>query len=208
MQEIIPFKKNIILKTNAYQITDISLKHNYKIEKGIITGSFKLGGSYKITMGSVLQEDFLYDIPFSIALGDRIDKSTVELLIDDFSYVLNKDTLSLDIKMQLNYEEVLRDNIEELINDFSEEKENTSIKDNTTIKNNNINNIDNINVLTNNLKDSNNFVTYKIYISKDNDTYDTIASKYNIDAAVLKEYNTSETVNVNDRIIVPFITNE
>ena len=102
MNEIIPFKKSILFKTAISSISDINLSYDYKIYDDIIEGNFDLYGSYKMTEASVNTEEFIYNIPFSIALSDRIDKNSINLELDNYNYNIKKDVLELDINLKLN----------------------------------------------------------------------------------------------------------
>ena len=48
MKKIIPFKKDIIFKTNISEITSISLEHNLKSSTDSVNGDLIVSGEYKI----------------------------------------------------------------------------------------------------------------------------------------------------------------
>lgn len=104
--------------------------------------------------------------------------------------------------MKMNYEEKVLEKIDELINDFNQEdnSETNEIKEvvEEPIKEENINNI------LEEYKSTDGFVTYKVYIAKKDDNYETISNKYNIDINILKEYNKEEIVKESDKIIIPY----
>ena len=76
MKKIIPFKKEIIFKTNLAEITSISLEHSLKKQGDhLIAGSFSLNGEYKITDTSTNTEVFSYDLPFDIHIDDGFLKT-------------------------------------------------------------------------------------------------------------------------------------
>ena len=52
------------------------------------------------------------------------------------------------------------------------------------------------------------YVTYYVHIVRENDTIDSICSKYGIDIAILKEYNNTEQITLGSKIIVPYIQSE
>lgn len=52
------------------------------------------------------------------------------------------------------------------------------------------------------------FYKYKIYIMRSEDTIESIAIKYNVTLDDLKEYNDLNNLNVGDKLIIPFISNE
>lgn len=106
MNQKIEFKKDCIMKTMVSEITDISLSHDYKILDDMIEGYFDVSGEYKITKASTQREDFMYTIPFSIALSSLIDKSSINLTINDFNYSVEKDILHLKMALNMDYEEI------------------------------------------------------------------------------------------------------
>ena len=109
MKTIIPFKKDIIFKTNLSEITSISLENTLKIEDKTLSGSFIISGDYKITEESKDTENFLYDLPFNIVFDDKYDLSNSIVDINDFYYeIVNDSVLSINI-------EVLVDKIEEIL---------------------------------------------------------------------------------------------
>ena len=104
MKKIIPFKKEIIFKTNLAEITSISLEHTlHKEDEHLITGSFSLNGEYKITDTSTNTELFSYDLPFDIHMDDHylLDHCTVD--IDDFYYeIVNENILAVNIDVKVD----------------------------------------------------------------------------------------------------------
>ena len=42
-----------------------------KIDNDLINGSVDISGSYKMTQASILEEDFYYSLPFSIAISKK-----------------------------------------------------------------------------------------------------------------------------------------
>lgn len=242
MNSIIPFKKNIIFKTQISEITDISLSHNYKILDDIIDGEFYLSGSYKMTEASLINEDFYYNIPFSIALSERIDKDTINLKLESFEYKINGDTLSLSVNLNMEAEEKeqeerniiedikegiddikegiaeklgLDDNKNEIAEQQEEVKEElkdieepvddnkTNIKEIDTELNDNT-----INGLLSTIDESGSYITYKVHIFRDGDSIESISEKYNVSIEDIKEYNDINTINIGDKILVPYIYNE
>ena len=230
MNNIIPFKKNIIFKTQISEITDISLSHDYKILDDIIEGEFYLSGTYKMT------EEFYYNIPFSIALSERIDKDTINLKLDSFEYKINGDTLSLSVNLNMEAEEVkeersiienIKDGIDEIKEgiaeklglqddkeDNIEEPKMEEVKEELDEEKTNIKKIksevnDNtINGLLSTLDESGSYITYKVHIFRNGDSIESISQKYNVSIEDIKEYNDVNTINIGDKILVPYVYNE
>lgn len=224
MNEIIPLKKDIIFKTIIGEITEISIDYDYKINNEVVEGTVDISGAYKMTEASVVVEDFFYSIPFSIAISKRIQKDTIKIEVDDFKYSTNKDVLNVNIDLLLTCEEEIIEekeieninteefNFDEYFNDapkiteikFEEEKENNTVMNDNIIENNL--NIDNINNITNSIiNDEKKYYKYKVYIVRQNDTIDSICSKYNVNINNIKEYNDINNINVGDKIIIPQI---
>lgn len=197
MKEIIPLKKDILFKTKIGELTDISLNHDYKIKDDLVEGTVSLNGSYKLTEASINNEDFFYQIPFSMALSDDIDKDTINIEIDEFNYDIDSYTLKVNIDLLFTCdkkEEYYDTNIIDIDNTINE-----SIIEESTIKENNVTNI------TNNFNVDNAYYTYKVYIVREGDTIESISNKYNIDSSIIKEYNNIEEIHEKDKIIIPQI---
>ena len=225
MKEIIPLKKDIIFKTKVAEVTSINLEHDYKILDDMVEGTVYLSGSYKMTEASVIEEDFVYNIPFSIAISKRINKDTIKIEIDDFKYSTSKDVMKVDISLELTCDEErveekikeekeidLEDNITNIDFDnymddyFKDESKDIQItekdSDNTNIENN-------INNLTQNIiNNENKYYTYKVYIVRQGDTIENICSKYNVQIEDLLEYNDINNISLGDKIIIPYINND
>ncbi len=229
MKEIIPLKKDIVFKTKIAEVTSINLEHDYKILDDIVEGTVYLSGTYKMTEASVIEEDFVYNIPFSIAISKRINKDTIKIEIDDFKYSTSKDVMKVDISLELTCdEERVEDDIKETIKEekevdlednitnidfdnymddyFKDESKDIQItekdSDNTNIENN-------INNLTQNIiNNENKYYTYKVYIVRQEDTIENICSKYNVQIEDLLEYNDVDNISLGDKIIIPYINND
>ena len=104
MKKIIPFKKDIIFKTNLAEVTSISLEHTLHTEKeSLITGEFIVSGEYKMTDTSVNTELFSYNLPFDINLDDHYLLDEVKVDIDDFYYeIINENVLCVNIDVELD----------------------------------------------------------------------------------------------------------
>lgn len=220
MQEIIPLKKDIIFKTKIGEITNVDLDLDYKLKEETIIGNVLLSGTYKMTEASVLEEEYFYKIPFSVALSKRIKKDTIKIEIDDFKYTISKDVLNVKIDLDFSCEEEIENQskIEEIQNIEEDDKlieeyfENNNIEDNTENENISINkeekeiDIDeNINNITNNIiSNDNHYYTYKVYMIRDGETLEDVCNKYDIKLEDIKEYNDIQNIKVGDKIIIPY----
>ncbi len=104
MKKIIPFKKEIIFKTNLAEITSISLEHSLKKQDDhIIAGAFLLNGEYKITDTSTSTEVFSYELPFDIHMDEHYLLDNCNVDIDDFYYeIVNENVLSVNIDVKVD----------------------------------------------------------------------------------------------------------
>jgi len=214
MKEIIPLKKDIVFKTKIGVLSNLNLDHDYKIQDDLITGTVALSGTYKMTEASVVEDDFFYTIPFSISISKRINKDTIKIEIDDFKYEIIKDTLKVNIDLELTCEELesegeidnkVTDDLDNYIDNYFQSDEQVE-ENKVEISNvpNDINVESNINNIANNiLNEDNKYFTYKVYIVRAGDTYESICSKYNISFEDLKAYNNLSEINVHDKLIIP-----
>lgn len=230
MNQKIEFKKDCMLKTYVSSITDISLTHDYKILDDTIEGYFDVTGSYKVTMSSVETEDFMFTIPFTIALSSLIDKDTIDLKLSDFNYSVEKDVLHLKMFLDMDYQEIeikedIEDNeeIDNMINDLMDKESTIDIKSPSEFHNEVMldNVIDskeevstkeevsekNFNTIFNEVKESN-FSKYKVYIMRSEDTLESILVKYNVTMDEIKEYNDIDNINIGSKIVIPYNKNE
>lgn len=209
MKKIVPFKKEIPLNNNIHEILSISLEHTLHHELDyLITGEFIITGEYRMTDISINTEVFNFNIPFDINIDEKYKVDNVVIDIDDFYYeIINSNTLLINIEVLLDKleekEEVLEmpivyDNKEEVINIQIEEPEPIVIPCEEP-------------VIVEEKKEQKvveikEYVTYKIYIVKEEDTVDVILKKYNLNREILEEYNDLNDLKVGDKIIIP--TNE
>ena len=214
MKEIIPIKKDIIFKTKIFEVTSINLEHDYKILDDIVEGTLYLSGTYKMTEASIIEEDFVYNIPFSIAISKRINKDTIKIEIDDFKYNTTKDIMKVDISLELTCDEEKQEEIKieddyikfnNYIDDyFKEDDKDIQI----TEKEEEINIENNIDNLTKTIINDNKYYTYKVYIVRQGDTIESICNKYNVKIEDLLEYNVLDNISLGDKIIIPYINND
>lgn len=203
MKKIVPFKKDIIFKTNLAEITSISLEHNLKIDEHVVKGNFTVSGEYKTTDTSRDTEPFSYDLPFSIAFDDKYKLDNAVVDIDDFYYeIINDSVLSINIETSVDkIEEILIETKEE----NKEEKEDREkiIEEQRCIEDEEIE-IPKTN-LFDSVSDKETYSTYKIYIVRENDTIESIMEKYSINKDTLELYNDLSEVKIGDKIIIPVI---
>ena len=121
MKKIISFEKKIEFPSMIGEITSISLDHTLKfVDNYNVEGEFIVSGTYKLTEASRIEEEFKYELPAAIILGEKLDLSTAKVEIDDFYYEIENDyTL-------ISYIDVKVEGVEEI--EIEEEQE-VEIKD-------------------------------------------------------------------------------
>lgn len=104
MKQVIPFQKEIVFRTMIGEITSISLEQQLRFsDRNTIEGDFIVSGSYKMTEASQIEEDFEYRIPVDITIDDKYDTTAATFAIDDFTYdIVNEEMLKVDIELLLD----------------------------------------------------------------------------------------------------------
>lgn len=195
MKKVIPFKKDILFKTNISEIVSISLENDLKFSSNDVIGNLSISGQYKMNDTSINTEYFNYDLPVEINIDDKynIDKAIID--IDDFYYeIINNNTLSVHI-------EILIDKLEEVLIIPSEDIKEEIIEEPVIIEERCIE--DEANTLFKYTDEKELYSTYRIYIVREGDTIDTIIGKYGIDRESLDMYNDLKELKIGDKLIIP-----
>lgn len=138
MKKIVPFKKEIVFKTNLSEITSISLEHNLqKKDNNIINGNFVVSGNYKVNETSINTERFSYELPFDINVDEKYMLDNVVIDIDDFYYeIINNKSLEVNIDVLIDHleekplieeKEIIKEEKEDVSNIMEIEKEDEDI---------------------------------------------------------------------------------
>ena len=202
IKEIIPYEKEIKFDTKISEITSISLEHEESCNNDDIEGNFLISGDYKEHQISIDKKDFNFKIPFTIELSESIDKESIKLDINDFTYdIKDDDTLKITVELEFNYnliekeeerEEELDRQIDELIaTDETKEETKEEIKEEV------------IKEVKEENKQQDTYVTYHVHLVAQDENIDSICLKYNIDKNTLHEYNDFEELNINDKLLIP-----
>lgn len=221
MKKIVPFKKDIIFKTNLSEIVSISLEHSLHLEKdSLITGEFIISGEYKMTDTSVDTEKFSFNLPFDINIDERYLLDNITVDIDDFYYeIVNNNVLSVNIEVLIDKlaekpietkvidvpidlekqtftveSEPIREIEPETINEIKEE-----LEDQRPVINN-----ETISTIFDDFDESREtYATYQVYIVRENDSLENILQKYDISKEELEKYNDLNELKIGDKIIIP-----
>lgn len=203
-----------------------------------IEGNLILSGKYKLTEASRLEEDFNYKIPISINLMEKLDINTCTIEISDFTYDMQKENIMIcTIELLIDGLELLEEENRECDGDIKEieipvkeeidkivqtkETEKETNEENTTIeeKKEVISkekameiadkkiaktdmNIFNIN------DDTETYGTLLVYIVKENETINTIITKYKTTVEELEKYNNLKDLTTGTKLIIPLINEE
>lgn len=125
MNKKISFEKKIKFPTQIGEVCSISLEKNliFKSED-FVEGELFLTGKYKLTEASLLEEDFSYKIPIEISLTEEVDTSKSRVDIADFYYEIeNDDTMICYIDLEIDGEELKKEEVRECDGDSPLEKE-------------------------------------------------------------------------------------
>ena len=220
MKKIIPFKKQFTFKTNVNEITSISLENTLQNKNTEIEGELVINGTYKITETSIQVDPFEFRIPINIEIDKKYDTENMKVDINDFYYeIINSSILEVNIeilidnliekeeqkKIEPTEKKIFKDKeIERCIEEETEEiEEKTDNKDyNETDEQKKDESImKNIMEISNEEKEE--YSTYHVYIIRENDTLETVLSKYNISKEKIEEYNDINQIKIGDKIIIP-----
>ena len=234
MKQIIPFKKELLFKTKVSEITSISLEHTLSLKSDdLISGFFQITGDYKMTEGSINREKFEFKLPFDIALDSRYNLDSIIIDIDNFYYeIINNESLQVNIDVYVEGEKIIEETLKEeksneVFSTKEEDKElrNTYQEDESLFKEEykpsiEVNKIESIILneekeslkeefnLFDKLDNTDTYVTYYVYIVKEEDTLDKILTKYNTTKESISIYNDIENIKPGTKLIIPSTYNE
>lgn len=231
MRKIVPFKKEIIFKTNLSEITSIALEHTLQASEGnIISGEFIISGDYKMVETSVNVESFSFNIPFEVSIDDKYNIDNIVVDIYDFYYeIINNNVLSINIEViidgleekpitveetieaiDINEEiieetdkevELVEEKLEE--NNFNEEKLKTDDREGEDNMDNNRHDDVTSSLFDKFDSSTETYTTYKVYVVREGDTLDLLIKNYGVTKEELSVYNNVEILNVGDKLIIP-----
>src|SRR5574344_21960 len=182
MKKIVPFSKQLEFKKEVHEIVSISIDHNLKKLENLVKGEFDISGTYKINELSLNTDPFTFKVPFDINFDKKYDISNCNIEIDNFYYELEENKLIVNI-------EVLVDDIEE-IEELAEREVNeielpTELPFELPIDSEEL------------------YKTYKVYIVKEEDTIESITTKYSVTKEELSNYNELLELKIGDKLIIP-----
>lgn len=214
MNLIIPFEKKVKFSGPVKEICSISLEHEITKNEGEILGNFLVSGTYKEYELSVNKQDFNFTLPFSVDISNRVDLSSIEFSIDNFTYNLDNDELDIKIdyvvegtemKEEVAFERVPESpSIESLLDEKKEPlEENTEKNEIIEEKEDRIDNDKITNVVTSMMDTEDDFMTYHIHIVKKEETLEMICEHYHISMEDVMKINNISAVEENDKLLIP-----
>lgn len=223
MKNIIPFKKDLIFKTNISEVTSISLENTLVVKDNTVSGDFIISGEYKVSDKSTSVESFEMNIPFEIVIDERYDSTNATVDIDDFYYeIINDNVMSISIDVLLDklkekpvieLEDIIEEDknfetldFEDRICDIDKEEDMEEPKEKLEEIEESKEDIgeDKIKSLFNQFNtDSEVYVTYNVFIVREGDNVDSILERYGVALDELKEYNDLTDLKIGDKLIIP-----
>ena len=209
MNLIIPFEKKVEFDTPISEICSISLEHEITKNDGEILGNFLITGTYKEHELSINKTDFSFTLPFLVELTTRVDLSSLDMSIDNFTYDLNGSDLDIkidyvieaqDLKEEPVFERVEQDIEPITLIEEKEEKINDENKD--EINNNEEREIKSETII-NSVKAEDDYISYHIHIVSSGESLESIALKYHITKEEIETINNITTIEENDKLLIP-----
>lgn len=232
MKKIINFTDDIEFRNNIYEISSISLEREFEATENDISGTFIITGSYRGHEISLNQESFTKKIPFSYHFEEPMDKETITMEVDDFTYEIDQNKLCVEIEYEIEgdkmmfddereFDKFLENHEVELVDfkdDIKEEKEEEKpiIEENVEVceqekeeeKEKQEKNEDrevkvDTEIMNTLTGGENTYITYHIHVCDESDTLEYIANKYKISIDVIKDYNSIDNISVGMKLIIP-----
>lgn len=209
MNLIIPFEKKVKFDTPISEICSISLEHEITKNDGEILGNFLITGTYKEHELSINKTDFNFTLPFSVELTTRVDLSSLDMSIDNFTYDLNGSDLDIKIDYVIEAQDLKEEPVFERVEQdiepitlIEEEKEKINDEIKEEINNNEEREIKSETII-NSVKAEDDYISYHIHIVSSGESLESIALKYHITKEEIETINNITTIEENDKLLIP-----
>ena len=209
MNLIIPFEKKVKFDTPISEICSISLEHEITKNDGEILGNFLITGTYKEHELSINKTDFNFTLPFSVELTTRVDLSSLDMSIDNFTYDLNGSDLDIKIDYVIEAQDLKEEPVFERVEQdiepitlMEEEKEKINDENKDEINNNEEREIKSETII-NSVKAEDDYISYHIHIVSSGESLESIALKYHITKEEIETINNITTIEENDKLLIP-----
>ena len=217
MNEIVSFTKEIDFNNNIEKINSISLEHTISYDKdSSIKGDLIVSGTYRQNQVTLIDTPFSYKVPIDILIDSKYDLSNITIDIDNFTYdLIDNSKLKINVDILIDKLELKKEDDEIInINDLfleKEEKEKLEVPEIDDNKNDNLvereivykEDVDNDSLFSNLNSSCESYITYSIYIMKENDSIENIMDKYKVSRTQLEEYNDLNEIKQGTKIIIP-----
>ena len=218
----ISLENTLSLKSNNVIDGEFIISGDYKInDSSINTEPFIYGLPFDINLDSKYDtnkliidiDDFKYEI-----INEEMLKVNIDVLLDNIEIIekIEEEKIEPDIII-----EARKDKSEEILNDYIDIKD--DIKENINMKEEknlfkeepkeaimvSKEEIDNhvTSIFDNFDSKDEKFVSYYVHIVRENDTLNSISTKYKVKVDDIKEYNNCEEITLGNKLIIPFIQN-
>ena len=209
MNLIIPFEKKVKFDTPISEICSISLEHEITKNDVEILGNFLITGTYKEHELSINKTDFSFTLPFSVELTTRVDLSSLDMSIDNFTYDLNGSDLDIKIDYVIEAQDLKEEPVFERVEQdiepitlIEEEKEKINDEIKEEINNNEEREIKSETII-NSVKAEDDYISYHIHIVSSGESLESIALKYHITKEEIETINNITTIEENDKLLIP-----
>lgn len=235
MKKNIQFEKRIDFPTMVGEISAISLEKDLKfIDLSNIEGNLILSGKYKLTEASRLEEEFNYKLPIEISLTEKIDTKTSSVEISNFTYKMQDENIMIcnielmidglelieedrecdgegdikEIEIPIKENKEVKKEKEEVKEEAKEEPKKRIIKEEVVGEK-----------IVEEKEETNSFHLFDIsesdetygtllvYIVRENETVNSIITKYNTTIEELEKYNDLKDLSIGTKLIIP-VNNE
>ena len=216
MNKNVNIQKKIDFTKDISEITAISLENNLEfIDNDNIEGYLIVSGKYKTTLAAQLEEDFNYKIPIEITLTDSLDLETASIDISDFSYdIVDDKYLLCNVDLSIEGDVINTDRecdgdiVKELDKEIpkieNNEKEEEILEEKEEIEREEVSNSGLFNI--DNKDDT--YGTFIVYIVRENETINTIISKYNTSLEEIEKYNDIKDITIGKKLIIPLLKDD
>ncbi len=234
MKKNIQFEKRIDFPTMVGEISAISLEKDLTfIDSSNIEGNLILSGKYKLTEASRLEEEFNYKLPIEISLTEKIDTKTSNVEISNFTYEMQDENIMIcNIELMIDGLELIEEDrecdgegdikeIEIPIKENKEVKEKEKVVE--EVKEDSKKRIIKEEIVEEKIveekEETNSFHLFDIsesdetygtllvYIVRENETVNSIITKYNTTIEELEKYNDLKDLSIGTKLIIP-VNNE
>jgi len=121
MNEVFILEHVFSFDNHIHEVTSIAIEHKFDVEAGRCVGEFIISGDYRLHEVSINKEDFNFKLPFETEVRNNINLDSLEVEINDFTYELKEDTLSVHVEYSIRAEQGLiefadEEDLEEFLN--------------------------------------------------------------------------------------------